>query len=219
MSCQSTRVKKPLMSSIIENTFSLESDKLPTIEELSKEITFDVRFDLIDSYNFLTSTLMLKCEYGKKSCVLLSHELILSMKSIFSEFENIHELACGVGWLTYWLRKYGVDIKTCTDDMSRDDFEYMEWVEKKSGVEAVRENDDADLFIVSWPYMDDTCFDIWSNMKTGQHLLYIGEDHGCTANAAFFKSAYESECEIEGGINKDFRSFFGIHDRMVLYKK
>ena len=132
------------------------------------------------------------------------------------------EVMSGNGWLSYWLSKNGVEIIATTDNHSwNKQFDFKSTpvqIEKLDCVEAVNKYSEANLVLMSWPYMDPYAHKVINEMRKDQWLLYIGEGPGgCTADDAFF--AYiQKHCqcfESEYG----FKQFYGIHDYPSLIKK
>ncbi len=160
--------------------------------------------------------------YVKHSFPLLTHELIVNLKNLFKQLKvkNIIEVCAGPGWLSHWLKIYGVEILKTTDNLEWKDFQnYLDFVECEDALQTITKETQAELIILSWPYIDDTAFNIWNKLKTNQYLLYIGEGEGrCTANIKFFKAVENHEIEINN-INETYLQFFGIHDRVRLFRK
>jgi hypothetical protein len=125
------------------------------------------------------------------------------------------EVGAGSGWLSYWLRRYGVEIPHISDT--------NEWKHAKPetkapvdivfmpGVEAVS-SVRAEVVILSWPpYMESLALDVWNTLEEGQYLLYIGESRGgCTGEFP------RPEVHVDA---KTFSSFQGIRDWATLYRK
>lgn len=210
-------------TNIVEKTFKFNSEKLPTIKDYSKVILFDDfewTKDIKNSSVSMVNTFEIRQVYCRFNFAILSHEWITDLVNYLKQFKKVIELSCGAGWLTHWIRKYGYNIHSCVDNLSwGHDFSYCQWVDDKDSIQYVKDNQDTDLFILSWPYMDNVAFKIWNKMKPGQILLYIGEGcGGCTANDDFFSitEKYEIDSSI---LNNNFKSFCGIHDRPRLFKK
>jgi len=110
----------------------------------------------------------------------------------------------------------------CIDDFS---WEYKQnsrlpHVKKHDSIKFTKEHTEIDLFILSWPYMDQNAFEIWQAINSGTYLLYIGEDYGgCTADDNFFKATSKWVVEDKWELYKTFISFWGVHDRPILYQK
>ncbi len=224
---------------LVARTFTIEAATLPTVAEIEKEIVTDKMNYLTDLYSDLNKkedfearwkrsgeTHKIRHEYTKNQFPILSHEFLLTVKAMTIElgFKEIHELCCGTGWLTYWLRKYGVMVAEAIDDNSWDGAcfnERLAFVEKKDAIKHIKNTPNAGLYILSWPdYNEETAHDIWRAMRTGQHLLYIGEgDGGCTGDDAFHKAIENKEVKDRWGMDSAFISFWGIHDRPTLLKK
>lgn len=211
---------------LLTNTFSFKSKKLPTMEEVLSLIGSSDPF-AHGSFELAKMDLsfMLREHYTKNSFPILNDDFITAIKKMVAKkkITTISELSCGIGWLSYWLKKYGVDIVKSVDNKSWEHFgadQYLDLVVSYDSIEYVKENPEIELFILSWPYMDSVAFEIWKNMIPGQYLLYIGEsESGCTASDDFFGNVFGMEVEDDCGLHESFISFWGIRDRPVLYKK
>lgn len=132
------------------------------------------------------------------------------------------EVMSGNGWLSFWLSKVGINIIATTDNHSwNKQFDFKRTpvqIEKLDCVEAVKKYKEANLVIMSWPYMDSNAYEVIKSLRKDQWLLYIGEGPGgCTANDKFFGyiQRYCQCFESEFG----FKQFQGIHDEPMLIKK
>ncbi len=196
---------------IIERSFNKKDKTLPTTKEI-------VESSILDNLNY-------RFFYTNNSWFVMNHEFIKEMSSLikFIGFTNF-ELACGSGWLTYWLKKYGVKNIKCSDSHKWTEKHIYTDIKKKDAVEIVKENIGRSLFILSWPpYNNSLAEDVWSSMQKGQYLLYIGEyKNGCNANNNFFNLIKDYEYE---GINyfkackNSFLRFKYLHDHVYLYRK
>ena len=205
---------------IIRQTFSIDG-RLPSIEWFRKNVSLDVNIDNItkidDHLNLTFVSFNFRHIYTYRSFPILTKEWIKSIADYCQQFNKVYELAAGGGWITYWLRKYGIDIE-CIDNYKWKDIKYNDWVKKGDAVEYVKNNQDIELFILSWPWMDDMAANIFESMRSGQRILYVGEGYGgCTANDRFFKLV-ENKKE-ETNIEDNFISFWGIHDYPSVYVK
>jgi len=129
------------------------------------------------------------------------------------------DLCAGQGWMSFWLTKYGFPVLAIDDQSWKWDKEqFLSMVIKEDAVTYAKDHSEVDLFILSWPFMDNTAISIWKSMRKGQYLLYIGESEGgCTANDDFFHKTYDNE--VTSPIENNFVAFFGIHDRPILFRK
>lgn len=215
---------KPSLVKIINKTFSVDTERLPSINDLKKSgVVFD---DWHNDCPFEST--IFRSLYICKSFVLLSEDWLQELCIFTRKFRRVAELSAGNGWLTHWMRKYGQNVDGgCVDDQSWNEgnktttFNYQRWVKKKDSVQHVKDTPTVDLYILSWPYMDDVAFNIWEAMRPGQSLLYIGEDcGGCTANDNFFGAISRCEKDIQAKrVYKTFRAFWGVHDRPCLFTK
>jgi len=205
---------------LIKKTFSLDIDSLPSIEVIAKSIKFDGSEDYLGAID----TFKVRKEYIDYSFCILSHEFISEIINLLQKLEvnSIIELASGCGWLSHWIKKYKFENITAIDNMNwakRDGWNVLDIVKKYDAVKFVKENQSIDLFILSWPYMDSMAYKIWKNMKESQYLLYIGEgEGGCTADDQFFEETFNNRVKCIN-LSDSFRSFWGIHDRPILFKK
>jgi hypothetical protein len=202
---------------IIVQTFNEESTRLPKIDEIRKFTSFQGEYSR--SVDEIVSGYDLRRKYVEHSFPILSDELMKSFSSYLSSYSHVAELACGEGWLTFWLNKYSPGcVSECVDNMSWEKHkDHLDFVIDDCAVNYVKNNPSVDLFILSWPYMSSLAFDVWSEMRKGQTLLYIGESWGgCTANEEFFEATRGHR--IDHDINY-FVSFEGINDDIEVYRK
>lgn len=170
-----------------------------------------------DSARRLTGNFLARERYCKSfGFALLTHEFVSDVVDFLGKRKTL-EVMAGSGWFAHWLNKWGADVKA-TDNMSwhKRDLGDPWWsvrgfdVAEEDAVEAVRATD-AEVVIMSWPYMDDTAFHVWEALRPGQTLLYIGEGaYGCTANDRFFDAVHDRlsyDTRIESLVQWD-----GIHD-------
>jgi len=207
---------------ILVCTFNEESKSLPTLADIGSQVIFERRWDepyISRDPDTLTNSISLRFKYVEHSFPILSEDMVSSLAKFLGKYEIVVELACGEGWLTYWVNKYRADtIIECVDDKSWERHKnHLQNVIKGCAVEYVRNSPDVNLYVLSWPYMDTMAFDIWKAMRKGQELLYIGEDYGgCTASDEFFEAV--GGCEVEHTV-EHHKSFYGIHDHISLFKK
>ena len=199
----------------IKDIFSLENSKLPTANEWAAFLKAQPRFSCDARY-----------EYVDHVFPILSECFIKKFVDYLSSYGKVMEVMAGEGWVSHWLNKYGCDnIISVTDNKSwkgnGGSFNYLPIVEKKDATEAVKEIE-ADVVIMSWPYMDDTALRVWEALRPGTRLVYIGEGFGgCTANDEFFtttSASHNKEESIE--LCKDtWLTFDMIHDYPEVYIK
>ena len=155
------------------------------------------------------------------------------------------EIMGGTGLISKGLHDFGVDI-ICTDDYSWEEGGKPHWkrhftdIERIDAVEAVKKYaNNVSFIIMSWPYMDDTCYKAYKMMKEINPnclMIYIGESAGgCTACDEFFLNTISSFDDINFGneespnfssdiiditreLNNKFTSFLSIHDRIHFIK-
>ena len=155
------------------------------------------------------------------------------------------EIMGGTGLISKGLHDFGVDI-ICTDNYSWEECEKPHWkrhfidIERIDAVEAVKKYaNNVSFIIMSWPYMDNTCYKAYKMMKDINPnciMIYIGESYGgCTACDEFFLNTVSSlddiKCDNEEStnfssdiiditkqLNNNFTSFMCIHDRIHFIK-
>jgi len=208
---------------IIKSTFSKRSKQLPSIEQIKQFIVLDREDKFDDRFDVINNSFYLRTRYIKHSFSILTHDFLVSLKLMIDDLKinNIVELSAGAGWFTHWMRKYDIPVKDCVDNSSWIDrwHKTLPIVKNYDSSLYVSQHKEVDMYILSWPYMDDVAYDIWKSMKPGQYLLYIGESHGgCTGSDEFHENIYKHEIKIPN-VDKNFVSFWGVHDRPYLYRK
>lgn len=148
------------------------------------------------------------------------------------------EIMGGSGALTRSLLKAGNRLKLdfhiiCSDDFSWDGManwntakNYWKHIDNKDCIDAIKEFGlqwkDLNYIICSWPYMDSKAYESLITMREcypDAKFIYIGEGPGgCTADDKFFDTAIEVYDDAFSKAVEDFQSWFGIHDRVILYK-
>ena len=206
---------------LIKKTFNINTTLLPKIEDFSSRISLErTKFD-IDKFKIFMMSSIFKDFYKTNSYFILTHELINSIKVMIDDmkFTKVVELSSGCGWFTYWMRKYGINILDCIDKKGWA-LKYLPIVKQYDSIQYVKENQDVELFILSWPYMDSTAYRIWDAMNKGQYLLYIGEwKGGCTANDQFFDEISSHIVDDKWDVRLSFIAFHMLHDTINLFKK
>lgn len=212
---------------LINQTFSCISERLPTITQVKSHIYTDRKWVEAGEYDpekHLTTRLVRESYVGQ-SFVVLTDEFIGSLQRLCHSFTHIVEIGAGIGWLGYWLGKYGVKIQASIDNKSWPDFpkdQYLDIVEAMDSLDYIQLHPEVELFILSWPQEDDLATRIWQALQPDQHLLYIGEERGgCTANSVFFDliQGHEVENEATMEMRQSFLSFDDFHDQPHLYQK
>lgn len=212
---------------LIDQTFSCTSERLPTIAQVKSHIYTDRKWVKAGEYNREKhlATRLVRESYVGQSFVLLTDEFIGSLQRLCSDFANIVEIGAGIGWLGYWLGKYGVKIQASIDNKSWPAFpkdQYLDIVEEMDSLDYILRHPEVELFMLSWPQEDDGATRIWQALQPGQSLLYIGEGRdGCTASNAFFDLIHGHEIENKAttAMRQSFLSFDDFHDQPHLYQK
>ena len=120
------------------------------------------------------------------------------------------------------MRKYGIPLVHAVDNKTWKYENYLSTIVQDDAVEFVKRSGDADMFVLSWPYMNPLAAMIWKNMKPGQYLLYIGEGQGdCTANYEFFELTQDHRVDDEKfrKVEDSFVRFAMLSDGPELYLK
>lgn len=221
----------------IEATFDLTAEKLPSRSIIAPyvkdpfENTFGIKpiNDILSSENRWLTPFVVREMYLEHSFVAYTDEMLHAMKRFCDKkkFKKVHELCCGTGWFSHWMKKYGIPLDKAIDNKTwstyKNDNKFLPIVTQNDAARFVKTAGDADMFVLSWPYMDPLARMIWDAMKPGQYLLYIGEDYGgCTADPSFFDAVQGCRIDNDKDFNKIVKSFVqfnGLHDRPELYQK
>lgn len=221
---------------VINQTFDLKSEVLPSGEILKPFLKdpFDMSFAkgiidvMLDDKSFLTPYYIREM-YLEHAFVAYTDEMLKALKTFCDSkgLKHVNELCCGTGWFSHWMKKYGIQLKNAVDNKTWSSYKehdkFLPIVKKDDAVQFVRNNPEADMFVLSWPYMDPLARMIWDNMRSGQYMLYIGEGPGgCTADDSFFQAVHRHEITNNKEFNKvqkTFIQFRGLHDRPELYLK
>ncbi len=212
---------------LIGQTFSCKSERLPSIGQVQKHIYTDrkwIEAGEFDRQKHLT-TMRVREVYVGRSFVLLSHEFLESLQRLCCGFTKIVELGAGIGWLGFWLGKYGVELQASIDNKSWPDFaedQYLGIVEEMDSLKYVILHPEVELFILSWPQEDDLAARIWHALQPGQRLLYIGEGKGgCTASNEFLDLIHGHDVQTNATkeMRQSFLSFDDFHDQPRLCQK
>lgn len=212
---------------LLSQTFSEVSERLPTVAQVKNHIYTDRKWIESGEYDREKHLLTMEVResYVGQSFVLLTEEFIRSLQRVCTNFTNIVEIGAGIGWLGYWLSKYGVKVQASIDNKSWPEFpqeQYLDIVQDMDSIDYLLLHPEVDLFILAWPQEDDVAARIWQALLPGQHLLYIGEDRGgCTATTTFFElvQGHEVDNHATAEMKKSFLSFDDFYDQPCLYKK
>jgi len=197
---------------LLEAAFNYE--RTPTVTELASVLTGRQDPSFVEWHNS-TESFCMRDLMVTKGFVFPAADTIASWANFLSG-RRVVDLMCGTGWMSGWLRRSGVTDIRSVDNMSWEFSRYEPWVEKHDAVEFV-EGNPADVYIVSWPYMDDTAARVWEAMRPGERMLYVGEDYGgCTGNDRFFDLVSGCAEDVDLG---PFHRFWGMHDAPTVYLK
>lgn len=212
---------------LLSQTFSRSSERLPTIAEVKHHIYTDRKWIEAGEFNQDKHqlTMQIRETYVGQSFVLLTDEFLQSLQQLCRNFKSRVELGAGIGWLGYWLGKYGITLQASIDNKSWSDFpqnRYLDLVQQMDSLEYVLLHPEVEFYILAWPAEDDLATRIWQSLLPGQHLLYIGEGkNGCTANDTFLEiiESHEEDNDYTRNLKQSFLSFDDFHDQPYLYKK
>jgi len=166
-----------------------------------------------------------RCTYIKHLFPVLTDNFMQNLQNLVQRLgvTSVIELACGTGWLSYWMKAYNIPVQAAVDNGDWTSFakKRLEHVIQGDAVEYVTLHPTVDMFVLSWPDMDDLAHRIWDAMSGGQYLLYIGEgESGCNADDAFFEAVNDCIDEDESAaLCWGFLTFWGIHDGPQLIHK
>jgi hypothetical protein len=212
---------------LLSQTFSLASERLPTIAQVKSYIYTDRQWAEAGEFDREKhlQTILIRESYVGQSFVLLTDEFLRSLQALCCDFKSIVELGAGIGWLGHWLGQYGVGVQALIDNKSWAEFShqgYLEIVQQMDSFDYLMLHPEVELFILSWPQEDDLAARIWQALRPGQYLLYIGEDKGgCTADNDFFGLIHGHEVvnNVTWKMKQSFLSFDDFHDQPHLYRK
>lgn len=137
------------------------------------------------------------------------------------------EVMAGRGWWSYALQEKGISVHA-TDNFSwHEQLAYTAWndtlveMEKLDAVEAVQKyGEEADLVLMSWPYMDDTAYEVIKTLykvNPKAIVVYIGEGmSGCTASDLFFDNFEAIDDPSFWEVQKNFESWCTIRDKISI---
>lgn len=169
------------------------------------------RFKFRDIYNSYCSWCLVSKDWIRELAKLLKGKKCI-------------EIMAGKGLISYALQEEGVNIIP-TDDFSWGAKVKYTAVYEKDAVDSIKEADELDYVICSWPpYEDNTiCYVVkaMAQKHPNAKLIYIGEYDGCNVPYHFWK--FVDICEdkdsvIIDKVNKYFKSFEDIHDHVYLLK-
>jgi hypothetical protein len=138
------------------------------------------------------------------------------------KYGPILSVGAGFGYTESLAKSQGADIISTDISPDKDNKwchkgKYHCEVEKLSAIEAIQKYPDRNVFMAWPPYDHPMAYEVVSEMKIGNYLIYIGEGHGgCTGDDRFFENLYEEFEEIE---EVDMASWWGINDYCAVYRK
>jgi hypothetical protein len=133
---------------------------------------------------------------------------------------RIIEIGAGDGFLSYFLKRSGIDILP-TDDYSRPCTNRLESVERLGHKDSLKKYD-PDLVVINWEELDGTHSLDVLKYPSVEHLLWIGEDeYGCTGSRDLWQFDFEDtknpycisrtdECLFGDRVNK--------HTRVIIFR-
>lgn len=222
----------------IAMTFCMASELLPSrniilphVQDPFKIGTGNAMLDFTkmrDEMSFL-KPFAIREQYLEHAFVAYNHEMLTALKRFCEKkkMKLVHEVCCGTGWFAHWMKKYGIPIGKAVDNKTWGSYikhnNFLPIVKKEDALKFVKHSGDADMIVLSWPYMNPLAHHIWDAMRPGQYLLYIGEGPGgCTADDGFFEAVSGHQIHNNKEFNKvakAFIQFSGLHDMPELYKK
>lgn len=138
---------------------------------------------------------------------------------------KVLEVMAGKGWLSHALRLKGVDV------IATDNFTWLNernWgdpltdiIEEDAVTSIELFGDQVNIIIMSWPYMDNTAFQVLKKIhevNPSALIVYIGEYYGCTADEEFHQKFDEIEDEKFSNVINNYQSWNIIRDRPFLGK-
>lgn len=188
-------------------------DKLPSLAEIGKA---DRRGDY-SLTKVLADARAREIYTSVYGYAVITKELISDIKAQVGD-AHVLELGSGSGWLAKFLEEAGVDIMT----VDTDDWGFEIQHRKTDLVSSYRQLDISayDTFILAWPnYGSSAASELVSTMKTGDKLLYCGEDGGgCTGDEQLEDDLCGKWVVDTDAFSSSIR-FTGIHDYWRTYVK
>ena len=146
--------------------------------------------------------------------------------------KTVYDVCAGNGWYELFLlpykdiKIYPFDIQECVETNVLFEGEYSRFIGaqvydiiQEDGLVAVDSSSKDEIIFMSWPaYNDPFAYKVVKKMKSGQQLIYIGEDYeGCNGDNKFFDYLYDNFDLI-----KEFHTYAthnGLHDSAYVYEK
>lgn len=134
---------------------------------------------------------------------------------------RVADLGCGTGYLTYVLRKLGVEDVTAYDT----ELHPHPFIEDIQQVDYTNiDLSQYDVILLSWPpYCEPQAALVAARIQPHQLLIYQGEGYGgCTGDDAFhsmLRSDFSSVEEFTVNLNARHLNFHGIYDSWTVYRK
>lgn len=194
----------------------------PILDTLDQQIIPKDYTELLKG-NFV-STILREEIIKRQGFPLISKKWIVPLAKWIGKRECV-ELMAGSGSLSYALMREGVTIKA-TDDFSwgyhwNKDKKFWTEIENLEARMAVQKYNKAAIYILSWPYTDETAYEVLKIIKEVNpeaYLIYIGEGKGgSTASDTFFKEANWIEDEDFNRIKAHYETWFGLKDTLYLH--
>jgi hypothetical protein len=147
----------------------------------------------------------------------------------FCEGKKVLDAGCGTGFISYNLRKHGIDVIAVDNEESRYCFtDEKPWtrqnfVVKGNALDHLKP--DIDVVIISWPdYQTDFSLRIAKKLQIGQYLIYQGESYGgCTGCDEFHELVDTGKFRFldheSAALNEQHLQFGGIHDSWYIYQR
>ena len=151
-----------------------------------------------------------------------------ALRIIASINQPIVEIGAGTGYWSRLLQDYGCDIiayDTCPPKrhqvmigpvLTNQWGHQKQYIHvRKGGPNVLSNHSDRALFLCWPPYNNNMASDCLSNWN-GSHLIYVGEDDGCTANDNFHQLLND---EFDLVYQYQIPQWPGIHDELFIYKR
>ena len=139
-----------------------------------------------------------------------------------AKYAPLIEVGAGTGYWASLLRKMDVDIMAFDSHPpkpgSKNDWhqEHQTWTAVEQGDCGVIVKHPGRTLFLCWPPYDDSMATDCLHAYHGNHLAYVGEHGGCTANEEFFELLEQQWKEIE---SVDIPQWDGMHDYLAIYER
>lgn len=160
-------------------------------------------------YNYINNSVF-HYIYKRYSYILLCIEninQIIKLIKLCEPFEEIYDLGCGSGWLSFYLKNAGFGVIPI-DQEYHDERYYAE-------IKIIRKNfldlkyNSKNIYILCWPKFGEDPVKLWNAMPENTYFIYIGEYcYGINASVEFCKIIKNNIIAITDLYN--FNNIFGL---------